>query len=217
MKRMKGRGGGCFDDNYDGDNAWFVRLNKELLASWQEHVDMVQELKPTCRKWKWFTHNTKKAKKILPSILDENATLNDSDFMRTMMMTMRKMIMISWTVQLNKGSSFYKSTKISFPVFWMRTPHSTTVWGRGCPTGFLSFGPFLKDVTNHQSTIINHWLSAGENLMNSQMPHLHIIFERTWRLAYLRWNIINCMTFYWPIMPFQGGSPFLIIITKSLS
>ena len=140
--------------------------------------------------------------------MDENATLNDSDFMRTMMMTMRKMIMISWTVQLNKGSSFYKSTKISFPVFWMRTPHSTTVWGRGCPTGFLSFGPFLKDVTNHQSSIINHLTIRREEFWWIHRCLIYILFLR----EHEDWpTYAEISSIVWPyidlLCPSKGGAP----------
>ena len=108
-------------------------------------------------------------------------------------------------MRLNKGSSLkaQKSTKISFPVFWMRTPHSMTDWGRGCPTGFLSFGPFLKNVTNHQSSIFNNLTIRREEFWWIHRCLIYIFFLREHE-AHSRWNIINWMTIH---LPFQGGGP----------
>ena len=60
----------------------------------------------------------------------------------------------------------------------------------------------------YQSSIINYQSSdyqKGRILMNSQMPHLHILFEITWRPAYLRWNIIKWMAIHGSTFPSKGG------------
>ena len=126
-------------------------------------------------------------------------------------------------------SSSYKST-ISYPVFWMRTPRSTTVWGRGCPTGSLSFGPFLKAVTNHLT--VNHVTIRRRNWFEHNPPNkkihrclIYIFFLREHEylppLEYHQLNVHILLSQYnwvcWSILRFKGGNSLLLWKLKSLT